>query len=122
MEFEKWGTQQNIAYVRENGILISDVQSALDLLMLVHYETECNQMMVDKKCVTEAFFSLRNGLAGEIAQKFINYQMRLCIIGDFSGCVSKPLQDWMRECNRGKHLFFVPDAQAGVDKLEETRG
>ena len=43
-----------------------------------------------------AFFNLRTGLAGEIMQKFVNYHLRLVIIGDLSGHLeaARPCAPW----------------------------
>jgi hypothetical protein len=57
------------------------------------------------------FFRLGTGVAGEIAQKFVNYRLRLAIVGDISGWTerSKALADFVRESNRGRALWFVAD-------------
>jgi hypothetical protein len=58
-----------------------------------------------------AFFALRTGVAGEIMQKFVNYRLRLAIVGDISVHVegSTALRDLIRESNRGNHVWFVDD-------------
>ncbi len=38
--------------------------------------------------LTPAFFDLRSGLAGTIAQKVVNYRLRLAVIGDISAAVA----------------------------------
>lgn len=57
------------------------------------------------------FFQLRSGLAGEVAQKFVNYQIRLAVVGDIQPWVkqSEALSAWVRECNRGQQVWFVRD-------------
>ncbi len=60
------------------------MQNALDLIMTVKYETGTNNIAISKKLITDKFFILSNGLAGEILQKFITYQFRIAIYGDFS--------------------------------------
>ncbi|MCP2324495.1 hypothetical protein HDA40_003002 [Hamadaea flava] len=56
------------------------------------------------------FFTLRSGIAGAIAQKFVNYHIRLVIIGDISEHVerSTALRDFVVETNRGRQLWFLP--------------
>lgn len=56
------------------------------------------------------FFILRTQLAGEILQKFINYQAKLAIYGDYTKYTSKPLKDFIYESNKGNDFFFVADA------------
>lgn len=74
----------NIAVISSDEILIKDVQSALDLMATVRYETGCDRIVIDKSLLSESFFDLKTGLAGEILQKFINYLVKIAIIGDFS--------------------------------------
>ena len=96
-----------IAIVNSNEILISDVQSALDLMATIRYETGCDLMILNKEAIYEDFFDLKTKIAGEIFQKFINYHMRIAIVGDFSGYTSNSLRDFIYECNRGRDIFFL---------------
>ncbi len=73
----------------------------------------------NKEAVVKDFFVLSTCLAGEILQKFINYGVRFAIYGDFSEYTSKPLRDFMYESNKGKDIYFQPDASLAVDKLTE---
>ena len=63
------------------------------------------------------FFELSTGLAGAIAQKFVNYRMRLAVLGDIADrtAASKPLRDFVFETNRGRQLWFVTD----TDELDK---
>lgn len=105
------------AVIESDRILISDTQSALDILMTAKYETGCMNIVIDKKLITEDFFILSTGLAGEILQKFINYGGRTAIFGDFSHYTSKPLHDFIYESNKGKNIFFVSTKDEAVDML-----
>ena len=114
-----------IAVVSSDELLITDVQSALDLIMTVKYETDCTNIAINKEAVADDFFVLSTCLAGEILQKFINYGVRFAIYGDFSKYTSKPLKDFMYESNRGRDFYFQPTASLAVDKLAgcaKTRG
>lgn len=106
-----------IAVVSSDEVLITDTQSALDLMMTVKYETGCRNIAVNKEAITGDFFILSTCLAGEILQKFINYGVRFAVYGDFSGYTSKPLKDFMYESNLGKDIYFQPDVSSAVDKL-----
>ncbi|MGI6501878.1 MAG: DUF4180 domain-containing protein [Anaerostipes sp.] len=108
---------ENIAVVNSNEQIITDVQSALDLIMTVKYETGCTNLAINKTAITEDFFVLSTCLAGEILQKFINYGVRFAIYGDFSKYTSKPLKDFMYESNRGKDIYFQPNVSRAIDKL-----
>lgn len=76
MKYTLFGEGSPIVYVESDQVLITDVQSALDLMATVRYEKSSNRIILDKKAVCEDFFSLRSGIAGEVLQKFINYQTK----------------------------------------------
>ncbi|MUT65765.1 DUF4180 domain-containing protein [Paenibacillus sp. NEAU-GSW1] len=75
--------------------------------------------MIDKGLVSEAFFDLSTRIAGEIMQKFVNYQMKAAIVGDFSGYSSQSLKDFMYETNKGSHIFFLPTEQSAIEKFSK---
>lgn len=106
-----------VAVVSNDELLITDVQSALDLIMTVKYETGCTNIAVNKGAVINDFFVLNTCLAGEILQKFINYGVRFAIYGDFSEYTSKPLKDFMYESNKGKDIYFQTTVSLAIDKL-----
>ncbi len=106
-----------IAVVESETPLILDTSSALDLLATVRYETDCDCMALFKSAVTEEFFRLSSGVAGDVLQKFINYQMKLAIIGDYSHYTSKPLRDFIYESNKGRNIFFVGTEEEAIEKL-----
>ena len=97
--------------------LITDAQSALDVLMSAKYEAGTKNIVIDKKLVAEDFFILSTGLAGEILQKYINYGGRIAIYGDYSRYTSKPLKDFIYESNKGKDVFFASSEDESVDML-----
>lgn len=117
----------NIQIIEKNGIAtavvnstekaITNVQSALDFIMSVTYETGSSRIALNKEAVSEDFFVLSTCLAGEVLQKFINYHVKFAVIGDFSHYTSKPLQDFIRESNRGNDIFFVASETEAIEKL-----
>lgn len=106
-----------IAVVSSNQIVITDIQSALDLMAPVKYEAGCNRIIMNKSVICEDFFDLKTRLAGEVLQKFINYHVKIAIVGDFSMYESKSLKDFIYECNKGKDTFFLPDEKQAIEKL-----
>lgn len=110
----------NIAVVNSNKLIIKDVQSAIDFIMTIKYETNCNKIALNKSAVLEDFFILSKGLAGEILQKFINYQVKFAIYGDYSKYVSKPLKDFIYESNNGKDIFFVENKDVAIKMLSKV--
>ncbi len=111
----------SIVYIKSEDILITGAQSALDLMMTVKYDTGCSRLVLDKSAISEDFFRLSSGMAGEVLQKFINYHMKLAVLGDYSRYTSKPLQDFIYESNRGRDIFFVENLEQAIEKLENAR-
>lgn len=108
---------KTVAVITSENLVITDVQSALELIMTVKYEAGTNLLAVDKKVIVEDFFILSRGLAGEVLQKFINYQAKIAVFGDFSKYTSKPLKDFIYESNKGKDIFFVPTKEEAAEYL-----
>lgn len=106
-----------VAVVYSDTPIITDAQSALDLTVTVSFEYRLTKMAINKEAIDEAFFKLSTGFAGEVVQKFVNYRFSVAIIGDFSKYTSKPLRDFMYECNQGKHIFFVADEAEAIARL-----
>ena len=106
-----------IALIESEELLITDVQSALDLMATVRYEADADGIALKKEMLDERFFILSSRLAGDILQKFVNYRMKLAIIGDFSAYTSKPLRDFIYESNSGSHVFFVQTEEEAIEKL-----
>ncbi|OFD42226.1 DUF4180 domain-containing protein [Bacillus mycoides] len=111
----------NIAVVRNDTVLISDVQSALDLMATVQYEADSKRIVIKKSLISESFFDLKTRLAGDILQKFINYSVKIAIIGNFSMYTSKSLKDFIYECNKGKDIFFLATEQQAIEKLSSLK-
>ena len=121
MKFEKiTHSNEIVAVVSSENKVLTDVDSALDLLMSAKYEAGAECIVVDKKLIAEDFFVLSSGLAGEILQKYINYGGKIAIYGDFSHYTSKPLKDFIFESNKGKDFFFVATKEDAINKLTET--
>lgn len=107
MKFTKVSCGQGFAALAEDARgAVSDVQSALDMMMTAKYETGCEALILPKEALPEEFFILSTGLAGEVLQKFVNYHIKLAIVGDFSRYTSKPLRDFIRESNCGSRVFL----------------
>lgn len=69
------------------------------------------------------FFELRTGVAGAVVQKFVDYRVRLVIVGDLPARVAGagPVADWVREANAGRDLWFVADGAELDDRLAALR-
>ena len=106
MKIEKIMTDEaNIAVVSSEERIIVDTNSALDLIMTVQYETGADRIVIDKDAVSEEFFILSTGIAGEILQKFMNYRIKAAIFGDYSKYTSKPLKILFMKVTMAKTSF-----------------
>lgn len=107
------------AVIRNDTAVMTDASTAVDILMTAKYETGTKNIVIDKNLISEDFFILSTGLAGEILQKYINYGGRIAIYGDFSRYTSKPLKDFMYESNKGDDVFFTATEAEAIDKLTQ---
>ena len=95
------------AVLRYDGPPVRTEADATDLIGNAWY-AGATLVAVPVELVDAAFFRLRSGLAGAVTQKFVNYRMRLAIVGDLSPYLgSEPLRDFVRESNRGRQLWFA---------------
>ncbi|GHU95201.1 hypothetical protein FACS1894208_07620 [Clostridia bacterium] len=108
-----------IAAIESDTPIITDGQSALDLAATIDYEYGTQRVIIPKSAICEDFFRLSSGIAGEVAQKFVNYGFHIVIVGDFSGYTSKPLRDYIYESNKGRNINFVAAEAEAIKKMEE---
>ena len=83
----------------------------------VKYEANASRIVIPKEAIAEDFFILSTRFAGEMLQKFINYDVQLAVVGDFSMYTSKPLKDFMYESNCGKDFFYVSSEDEAIERL-----
>ena len=95
-----------IAELKDENSVIQEVQDMLDIMGDCGFNG-CNRIILKEENLNPDFFRLHTGLAGEILQKFSTYDFKLAIIGNFSKFRSKNLQDFIRESNKGRSIFFV---------------
>ncbi|THF74137.1 DUF4180 domain-containing protein [Cohnella fermenti] len=106
-----------VAVIDSEAVLIADVQDALDLMATVRYNEGCDKLLIRKMNVAESFFDLSTRLAGEVLQKYVNYHVKLAIVGNYDGYSSKSLKDFIYECNKGSQVFFLPSEEAALEAL-----
>lgn len=105
-----------IAEVLTDDIVLLTAQDGLDLLGNLYFQG-FDRAIVHQRNITPDFFDLKNGIAGEVLQKFSNYRFRLAIVGDFSQYTSKSIKDFIYESNNGRQINFLPTAEAALQKL-----
>jgi len=87
-------------------IILKNTDDFLDLIGNANH-LDTNKMIVHQCNLSDDFFDLKNGKAGEILQKFSTYKQSLTIIGEFTFIESKSLRDFIRESNRVGRIRFV---------------
>lgn len=94
------------------GPPVATVADALDLIGAAFLGAEV--VAVPATRLDPDFFSLGTCFAGEIMQKFVNYRLRLAVVGDISRhlAASAALRALVHESNRAEHVWFVPDLDA----------
>jgi hypothetical protein len=114
----QFDTNENVIVARltDDNLVLSEVQDILDLMGDAGFNN-CNRIILREQNLHPDFFRLHTGLAGEILQKFSTYDFKLAIIGDFTKYSSKSLQDFIRESNKGKRIFFVDTDDEAFRKI-----
>lgn len=103
-----------------DGPPVATVQDALDLVGAAFLGAEA--VAVPASRLGDEFFSLGSRLAGEVMQKFVNYRLRLVVLGDISRhlATSSALRALVHESNRADHVWFLPDIEALDARLRAT--
>ena len=105
-----------IAEVTSDTIIINTTSDGLNLLGNLYYQG-FDKIIIHEKNITPNFFDLKNGIAGEILQKFSNYRVRLAIVGDFSKYTGKSINDLMYESNKGRQINFMASQLEAIKVL-----
>lgn len=106
-----------VAIINDKDAILSSVQDALDVMATISYEYDCHKIVIFKTAIVDEFFDLKTGLAGEILQKYINYGVKIAIIGDFADVSKRSLRDFIYESNNGNDIFFLEDMEQALNIL-----
>jgi hypothetical protein len=109
-----------VAIVESTDVLIGNTQDALDLMATISHYYECNKMIIGQSSITESFFDLKTGVAGEILQKFTNYHFKIAVVGDFTQYSTNSLKDFIFESNKGHQVFFVDRENEALERLHNA--
>jgi hypothetical protein len=98
------------------------IESERDVTDLIGkaYEHFCDFVVIPVDRLTDEFFQLKTRIAGEIAQKFVNYRIHLIVLGDISHHIeqSSAFASFVKESDRRAHLWFVPTLEKLQDRLK----
>ncbi|WP_300597581.1 DUF4180 domain-containing protein [Niabella sp.] len=109
---------QTVAEIKGEAIYLKGIEDGMDLIGNSYYQGY-DLVILHARNITPAFFDLSTQLAGEILQKFVNYRMRVAIIGDWTGITSKSLRDFIRESNAGRQVYFTGSIDHALEKLTQ---
>ncbi len=109
--------EEKIVEVCSDAVVIQNAQDALDLIATLGFGSG---IILHKENIAPSFFDLRSGLAGEVLQKFVNYNTRLAIVGDFSNVASASLRALILESNQGSQVGFVESLELAKEFLAKS--
>lgn len=101
-----------------DGPPLGSEQAALDLIGEA-YGSGATLIAIPVARLAPGFLTLSTRIAGGAIQKFVNYGFQVAFIGDIAEAVaaSDALRDFVRESNRGRHVWFLDDLDALAGKL-----
>jgi hypothetical protein len=109
---------ENIIELIPDDIEIKGAQDAVDL-MAKCFVSGARKLIIHEKSIDPSFFDLKTRVAGEILQKFVNYNFKVAIIGDYSKYQSGVLKDFIYESNKQGEINFVSSPEEARQRLIE---
>lgn len=78
-------------------------QDALDLIAVCG-ENDTNHLIIHAGALSDDFFSLKTGVAGQMLQKFINYQVKTAVIVANEQLIKGKFREMLAESNKGNNF------------------
>jgi len=111
---------KDIALINNESVIIKGVQETIDIIADILYGDRIDHIIIHDFNFEKSFYDLKSGLLGGITQKFINYNVKVAIVGNYSIYESNSLNDFIKESNRGRHLFFYKTEIEAIEKLDRV--
>ncbi len=102
-----------VAEITGEGVLVASAGDALDVMV----QAACDRIVLHAENISPDFFRLATGLAGDVMQKFVNYGVRLAIVGGVADTRSEALRALVRESRRGGPVLFVDTLEEALERL-----
>ena len=104
-----------------DGTKLRTYNDAVDLIGK-SFENRATLIVIPVECLDDEFFQLSTRIAGELIQKFVQYRLRLAIVGDISGFLaeSSALRAFVIESNRGKDVSFLASRAELGQRLKQA--
>jgi hypothetical protein len=97
----------------------TDIMAAIHGLIGEAWSHHASTIAIPVTCMPLEFFQPRTGLAGAVLRKLANYRLTVAFVGavpdPFLG--SFALRDLIRECNRGRSVWFVDNMDELIERL-----
>ncbi|MHA4894242.1 DUF4180 domain-containing protein [Pedobacter sp. PWIIR3] len=106
-----------VAELMAEGQQIGNAEQGLQILVDLYYQ-DFDKVILHEYHFTPDFFDLKTGLAGEILQKYSNFKVQLCIIGDFSKYEGQSIKSFIYESNNGSRVNFLPTVDDALKRLK----
>ncbi|WP_323122277.1 DUF4180 domain-containing protein [Burkholderia alba] len=109
---------ESVLIYAEHGPAIADERDAGDLIAAA-WNCGAAWVAIPTARLAPEFFRLRTGVAGALLQKFVNYRLRVVIVGDLTDRVAERTawRDFVLESNQGRTVWFVRDRAALLSRL-----
>lgn len=105
--------ENNFSEIVSDEVLIATGGDVLGLI----YNSDKDNLILCQKNIAPEFFDLTTGLAGEVAQKLVNYRRCIAVIGNYANLDSKSLRDFIYESNLRGNIFFVASREEAIRKF-----
>lgn len=79
-------------------------------------------LLLERDALPASFFDLSSGVAGELAQKLVNYGVRMAAVVPDLAAHSPRFREFVREANTGSQFHFYATREEAIDWLEAGRG
>jgi hypothetical protein len=100
---------QGVLVAADEGIAIHSQRDILDALAAC---ADATGLIFTENDLAPAFFDLRSGLAGEVFQKFTNYQVRLAIVAPDPSVYGRRFSELAYEHKTHNLIRIVPSVAA----------
>jgi len=111
--------KEKIVIELQRNFKINTYHDIIDVAATAAYNEGHNNIHIAfyKESLHEDFFDLKTRIAGEMLQKFINYNIKIAILGTFDNYSSKSLRDFIREANRTGDVMFLDGLETYLNML-----
>lgn len=111
----------SVVVCSDAGPALDGEGDALDLIGVVraHATGEPCWVAIPVSRLGSEFFPLETGVAGAILQKLVTYGIRVVLVGELpvDALARTSVQDFVRESNRGRSIWFLPDVEAVLARV-----